>query len=74
MRTNYEEVKMPFKYGIVIEPTEGKKADCPTCSATGSASRPLSHESLGIPRKTFLICNRQRAEAFSATTVTGPRR
>ena len=30
MRAIYEEVKTPFKYGIVIEPPEGKKVDCPT--------------------------------------------
>ena len=30
MKAIYEEVKTPFKYGIVIEPPEGKKVDCPT--------------------------------------------
>jgi hypothetical protein len=30
MRAIYEEVKTPFKYGIVIEPPAGKKVDCPT--------------------------------------------
>src|SRR6185503_11736709 len=30
MQAIYEEVKTPFKYGIVIEPPEGKKVDCPT--------------------------------------------
>ena len=30
MKAIYEEVKTPFKYGIVIEPPTGKKVDCPT--------------------------------------------
>ena len=30
MRAIYEEVKTPFKYGIVVEPPVGKKVDCPT--------------------------------------------
>lgn len=30
MQAIYEEVKTPFKYGVVIEPPEGKKVDCPT--------------------------------------------
>jgi predicted GH43/DUF377 family glycosyl hydrolase len=30
MRAIYDEVKTPFKYGIVIEPPAGKKVDCPT--------------------------------------------
>jgi hypothetical protein len=30
MRAIYDEVKTPFKYGIVIEAPAGKKVDCPT--------------------------------------------
>ena len=30
MRAIYEEVKTPYKYGIVIPAPEGKKVDCPT--------------------------------------------
>lgn len=30
MRAVYEEIKTPFKYGVVIEPPAGKKVDCPT--------------------------------------------
>jgi predicted GH43/DUF377 family glycosyl hydrolase len=30
MQAIYEEVKTPFKYGVVLEPPEGKKVDCPT--------------------------------------------
>jgi hypothetical protein len=30
MKAIYEEVKTPFKYGIVLEPPEAKKVDCPT--------------------------------------------
>ncbi|MFN8445674.1 MAG: hypothetical protein U0175_33090 [Caldilineaceae bacterium] len=30
MKAVYEEVKTPYKYGIVIEPPPGKKVDCPT--------------------------------------------
>ena len=29
MRAIYEEVKTPYKYGIVLEPSAGKKVDCP---------------------------------------------
>ena len=29
MRAIYEEVKTPFKYGLVLEPPAGKKVDCP---------------------------------------------
>src|SRR5262245_44057498 len=36
MRTIYEEVKTPYKYGIVIEPPAGKKVDCPTVFRYGS--------------------------------------
>lgn len=30
MQSIYNEVKTPFKYGVVIEPPAGKKVDCPT--------------------------------------------
>jgi len=30
MRAIYEEVKTPYKYGIVIPAPQGKKVDCPT--------------------------------------------
>lgn len=29
MQSIYDEVKTPFKYGVVFEPPEGKKIDCP---------------------------------------------
>ena len=29
MKAIFEEVKTPFKYGVVLEPPEGKKIDCP---------------------------------------------
>src|SRR4029453_18613497 len=36
MKAIYEEVKTPFRYGIVIEPAEGKKVDCPTVFRHGT--------------------------------------
>jgi hypothetical protein len=29
MQAIYDEVKTPFKYGVVLEPPAGKKVDCP---------------------------------------------
>jgi hypothetical protein len=52
MRAIYEEVKTPYKYGIVVPAPEGKKVDCPTCpQAVGPQAqrRGLS----------FLLCGRQ---------------
>jgi predicted GH43/DUF377 family glycosyl hydrolase len=36
MQAIYEEVKTPFKYGVVIEPPPGKKVDCPNVFRFGS--------------------------------------
>src|SRR3954463_8552843 len=30
MKRVYEEVRTPFKYGVVVRPGEGKKVDCPS--------------------------------------------
>lgn len=35
MQAIYDEVKTPFKYGIVIEPPPGKKVDCPNVFRQG---------------------------------------
>jgi predicted GH43/DUF377 family glycosyl hydrolase len=35
LQTIYDEVKTPFKYGIVIEPPPGKKIDCPNVFRQG---------------------------------------
>lgn len=36
MKAIYEEVKTPYKYGIVVEPPAGKKVDCPTVFRHGA--------------------------------------
>jgi predicted GH43/DUF377 family glycosyl hydrolase len=36
MQAIYEEVKTPYKYGIVIEPPPGKKVDCPNVFRHGN--------------------------------------
>jgi beta-xylosidase len=36
MQAIFEEVKTPFKYGVVIEPPAGKKVDCPTVFRHGN--------------------------------------
>jgi predicted GH43/DUF377 family glycosyl hydrolase len=35
MQAIYDEVKTPFKYGVVLEPAEGEKVDCPTVFRRG---------------------------------------
>lgn len=36
MQAIYDEVKTPFKYGVVLEPPEGKKIDCPNVFRHGN--------------------------------------
>ena len=35
MQAIYDEVKTPFKYGVVLEPPAGKKVDCPNVFRLG---------------------------------------
>src|SRR5262245_55757345 len=35
MQSIYDEVKTPFKYGVVLEPPPGKKIDCPNVFREG---------------------------------------
>ena len=37
MKAVYEEVKTPFKYGIILRPDEGQKIDCPNVFRWGDA-------------------------------------